>query len=380
MDGTPRLRAARFALAALVAGAFVVSAPVAGSLRSQLRSSFPQQFVWIVGSVIAALVAAAIVAALARVREHRAARYGAMASSLAAAVAFARWHATGRAEIDVVELFHFVEYGIITLLFYRAWKPLGDGSVWVLPVLAGLVVGTCEEWLQWFIPVRVGEMANVFLNLAAILCGLIFSVAADPPDRLTWRLRPGSPGRMGRVAALVILVFAMFVQSVHLGFRVVDEEIGTFESRYSKAELEDLQVRKRDEWRVHPLPLELHRVSREDQYMSEGVVHVQERNEAWAAGDALTAWRENQVLEKSYQPVLDTPSYVSKTGHRWAPEHRDDAQVRAAAAPSAPFASRAYPYPILVWPATRFWGLVGMAIGLLVSIPWYRDRAQPVIP
>jgi hypothetical protein len=370
MDDSPRLRPARFVLAALVAAVFVLSAPVAGQLRSQLRSSFPKQFVLIVGSAIAVLVAAAIVVALARIRARRGARYGAMALSLAGAVVFARWHATGRSEVDVVELFHFVEYGIITFLFYRAWKPADDGSVFILPVLAGLLVGTCEEWLQWFIPVRVGEMADVFLNLAAILCGLVFSVAADPPSRFTFRLRPGSLRRIGRVAACVVFVFAMFFQVVHIGFTITDDEIGSFDSRYSKAELQTLQLQKRDEWHVHPLPLELHRVSREDQYMSEGVVHVQERNEAWTAGDALTAFRENQILEKYYQPVLDTPSYVSKTGHRWSPEQRSDAQEKASTITAAPpYVSHAYPYPIVTWPATLFWGLAGMTIGALVGLP-----------
>jgi hypothetical protein len=232
------------------------------------------------------------------------------------------------------------------------------------------MVGTCEEWLQWFIPVRVGEMADVFLNLAAILCGLVFSVAADPPPHLTFRLRPGSPRRIGRIAALTLLVFAMFFQFVHLGFTVADDGIGSFESRYPKAKLEALQLRKREAWRVRPLPLELHRVSREDQYMSEGVVHVQARNEAWAAGDALTAWRENQILEHYYQPVLDTPSYVSKTGHRWSPEQRAAAQERAATMPeAAPYVSRAYPYPIYTWPATLVWGVVGMTIGALLALP-----------
>ena len=55
MNDNPRLRPARFVLAALVAVVFVLSAPVAGGLRSQLKSSFPRQFVLIVGSIIAVL-------------------------------------------------------------------------------------------------------------------------------------------------------------------------------------------------------------------------------------------------------------------------------------------------------------------------------------
>ena len=368
MDDRSRLHPSRFVAAALVAAVFVLSAPVAGGLRSQLRSSFPRQFVWIVGAIVALLVAGGFAAVLVRIRERRAARYGGVALALAGAAAFAWWHRTGRAEVDVVELFHFVEYGLITLLFYRAWQPAGDGSVFVLPVLAALIVGTCDEWLQWFIPVRIGEMADVFLNLVAILCGLVFSVAADPPAELTYRLRPVSVGRMARMAAVTVLVFAMFFQAVHMGYTITDEEIGSFVSRYSKPQLETLQVEKREEWRVHPLPLDLHRISREDQFMSEGVVHVQERNEAWAAGDILTAWRENRILEEYYAPVLDTPSYVSRTGFRWSSEQRADARARAGAADSAPYVSQAYPYPIVTWSPTLVWGVAGLTIGALLGL------------
>ena len=78
--------------------------------------------------------------------------------------------------MDVVQRFHFLEYGVITFLFYRAWKPLEDQRYWCCLVLAGLIVGTADEWLQWFIPNRVGEIADVLLNGIAIGCGLLFSL------------------------------------------------------------------------------------------------------------------------------------------------------------------------------------------------------------
>lgn len=369
MQQTPRFRPARFALAAAVAAAFVLSAPFIGGLRSQLRASFPDEFVWIVGSIIAVLLAAALGAALVRVRERRGARYSAIAASFAVAIAFTLWHRSGRPETDVVELFHFVEYGIITYLFYRAWKPAGDLSMLVLPMLAGLVVGTCEEWLQWFIPNRVGEWADIFLNLVAIGCGLVFSLGADPPAGLTLDLQRASRRRIARLSILALLVFALFFDIVHLGYEITDEEIGTFESRYTKARLEELREEKPAEWRVRPLPLEIRRVSREDQYMTEGVVHVQERNEAWTAGDGLTAWRENQILEKYFGPVLDTPSYVSRTGHRWSAEQRADAEARARQVAATPFVSNAYPGPLYTWPQVLLWLVTGLAIGILIGLP-----------
>ena len=62
-------------------------------------------------------------------------------------------------------------------------EPLEDSAILVLPVCAALIVGTADEWLQWFIPNRVGEIADVLLNGVAIGCGLLFSLGADPPAR-----------------------------------------------------------------------------------------------------------------------------------------------------------------------------------------------------
>ena len=88
---------------------------------------------------------------------------------------------SGLPDVDVVERVHFIEYGLLTWLFYRAWRANGDLSMFILPVLAGVLVGTLDEWLQWFIPVRVGEARNVLLNLVAIACGLLFGAALEPP-------------------------------------------------------------------------------------------------------------------------------------------------------------------------------------------------------
>ena len=379
-----RLRPSRFLLAAIVSAALILWAPFIGRIRSAIRSAFPGQFVTIVGAVVAVLVLGAVVAALVRIRERRAVRY----SLIAIALVFGTWYAvslgTGNAEVDVVERFHFVEYGLVTLLFYRAWRPLDDGSVYVLPVLCGILVGTLEEWFQWFIPVRIGEMRDVFLNGAAIGCGLLFSIGADPPAAFRFRLRRGSIARMGIAAGVVVLVFALFLQAVHLGFVVSGPDTGAFRSRYSAAELAALSADRAQRWRSDP-PLVLRRLSREDQYMSEGVWHVQARNKAWDARDWFTAWQENRILETFYAPVLDTPSYVSKAGHRWAPEQRADGQRRladAGAAAPASFVSAAQTYPLYTWPRPVFWAAV-CAVILIVVVPavlldrwWFAARSE----
>jgi hypothetical protein len=377
MAPPPRLQPARFAVAIALSAALVASAPFIGFIRSWIRTQFPGQFVRIVGAIVAVLALAAIGAAGLRIRERRGWRYGAIAIAVAGAVWYSAAEATGNPDVDVVQRFHFVEYGVIAYLFYRAWRPLADPAVIVLPLLAGLIVGTADEWLQWFIPNRVGEIADVFLNGVAIGCGLVFSVGADPPVDFASRLRPGSLSRIGRLGAAAIVALACFFDIVHLGYDLRDPAIGTFKSRYSQQRLAALAIEKQDEWHRRPPPLVVQRVSREDQYMTEGATHAQRRNEALAANDPAAAWKENLILEKYYAPVLDTPSHWSRTGLRWPPEQRADVLTRAATAGTS-FVSTANPYPIYAWSRVWFWaGSLIFAFAFWLACR-YADRADRV--
>lgn len=349
---------ARLAAAIAVSAALVLLAPFFGEVRRVLRATFPSHFVPILGAAAALIVCAVLVAALVRIRDRRASRYAAVATALACAVAYSLWTAGSDPQVNAVERFHFLQYGVITYLFYRAWRPLEDVSVFLLPVLAALIVGTAEEWYQWFIPARVGEMRDVFLNGVAIGCGTLFSAGIDPP-RLASRLKPGSARRLGRLGAAAVLVFGAFVHSVHLGHEITDPEAGTFRSRYTARQLLALARDRQQAWREAPPVHRPPRVSREDQYMSEGLLHVQERNRRWASGGIDAAWRENLILERFYAPVLDAPSYVSATGHRWPAEQRADAGRRRAATGNTQealrYVSRADGGFIRTWRRWTYW-------------------------
>jgi hypothetical protein len=362
-------RRVRLLAACAVAAALILSAPFIGQIRSAIRSAFPGQFVTIVAGAVGAAVAAAVLVALVRIRDRRARRYAALAAAVAIGVGYAVLTRTGRPEVDAVERFHFVEYGLVTYLFYRAWRDLEDASIVVLPVFAGLIVGTLEEWFQWFVPVRVGEMKDILLNGVAIGCGLLVSYAIDPARRIGLTLPRRSVGRIAVAASAAVLVFAAFFHVVHLGHEVTDEGIGTFRSRYDGPQLLELSADRSGRWKANP-PLRLVRVSREDQYMTEGLVHVQRRNEAWEEGNFAAAWAENVILEQYFVPVLDTPSFVSATGHRWPDAQRADAQARVAAGPSEPYVSQAYPYQLYVWPRTLYWTCVLLIVAALAIPPF----------
>ena len=360
----------------VASGAVVLSAPFMGQLRAILRSAFPGRFAVVVAGSVGAAIVVAVAFALVRVKDRRAARYAAILGAVAAGATYSFATASGVPDVDAVERVHFVEFGLISLLFYRAWRAAADLSIVALPIASGLIVGTLEEWLQWFIPNRVGEARDVLLNLVAIGCGLAFSIGLEAPARFSWRLRRGSATAIGLWSGAAALVFAMFLNTVHLGYEISDPETPQFRSRYTSEGLAAEARERTGRWRTAP-PATLVRVSREDQYMDEGLWHIRRRNESWQANDFAAAWGENRILEKFYVPVLDTPSYAAPAVSRWPPAQREDAEKRRPAE-NTEYVSHAEPYPLFPWPRGAFW-LAAIACALApvaAGLAWDRRRAD----
>ena len=217
---------------------------------------------------------------------------------------------------------------------------------------------------------------DVFLNWVAIGCGLLFSVGFDPPSRRILALGNRARRHSGLTGALFVLVFGLFFDAVHLGYRIDDPQIGSFTSIFTADELHAHARDRAVRWRTDP-PIDRTRLAREDQYRTEGIQHVQARNEAWGRGDVGTAWRENLILEAYYEPVL-------QRGHAWPAEQRHDALVRAEsnAGPDAPpFSSDAYPYDVYTWPSGVFWIVVLSIAAGLFALSWsVRAAPAPISP
>ena len=365
-------------IAWLVSGAIVLSAPFMGQIRAMLRSAFPGHFAAVVAGAVGIAVVAAVGAALMRVRDRRAVRYAAILGAVGAAAAYSFATASGTPDVDAVERVHFLEYGLISLLFYRAWSAAADVSIVALPVAAGLIVGTAEEWFQWFIPNRVGEARDVMLNLVAIGCGLAFSIGVSGLRAFSWRLRPGSATAIGVWGGAAALLFALFLGTVHLGHEIRDEGIA-FRSRYTSEGLASRARDRAERWKTSP-PKTLVRLSREDQYMDEGLWHIRRRNERWQANDFVAAWGENAILERFFAPVIDTPSYAAPGIGRWPAEQREDAERRRPAG-AAEYVSHAEPYPLFLWPRPVFWLIAGACAVLpaLAGLALDRRRAGAAV-
>jgi hypothetical protein len=269
-------------------------------------------------------IAVAVLVAIVRVRDRRRLRFTALAVSVAIGAFYIRLNA-----LSATESFHFVEYTLVACLFYMALLPADDGLILVLPAIAAIATGILDEWFQWFVPVRAGELRDIGLNAVAGVCGVLFAVSVSPPSRLTLRLSRRSRARVAGWGAFTLALLALFAVTVHVGYEVRDPEIGTFVSRHTAAQLSALAQDRAARWRASP-PVAIRRFSREDQYLSEGLWHVQRRNEAWQRGDVAAAWRENLILEKFFAPVLDAQTYASATLHRWPAEQRAEAASRPA--------------------------------------------------
>jgi VanZ family protein len=354
------MKPAALALAVAAAAALILSAAFISQVRNYIRATFPGHFVLIISGTVVVCIVAALVAAIVKIRTNRALRYGALAAAVVIAVAYTTATSSADPQIAWVERFHFVQYGLITFLFYRAWRPLNDAGVLLLPAIAAMITATVEEWFQWFIPGRVGAMEDVFLNWVAIVCGLLFSVAIDPPLAPPARLSRATTRHAALTLALFLVVFGMFFDSVHVGHEIRDPMVGTFRSIYTEAELHANAADRAQRWATAP-PIDRTRLAREDQYRTEGIQHVQERNRAWDRGNADAAWRENLILERYYAPVLTH-------GHAWPVEQRLDAETRSATSRELRYESAAYPYRIYTWAKVQVWsGILGaVAVVLLV--------------
>jgi VanZ family protein len=369
----------RLFLACAFSALIVLASPFMGQLQSLLRASVSTRaYVWSLGGVVIGSIAAAVAAAFIRIKAHRRRRVAAMAVAIGLGLAYTANLSTGDPTIDAVERVHFIEYGLIAVLFYRVWRRAGDVSTILMPVLCGFIVGTLDEWLQWFIPYRVGEMHDVFLNLTALACGVLFGIALEPPPSFSLRSEGRARARIGLAAGAAVLVFAAFVSSVHLGYTHDVDGIGQFQSQHTLEELNDSQADRMERWRSEP-PIGIRRLSREDQYLDEGLWHVRERNLRWDTGDITAAWHENLILERFFTPVLDSPSYASKTGTRWPPEHRADAETRRTPT-TVPFVSAAAPRTIYLWPKVVYWPAIGAVALLLMAPALLKGQSAPPRP
>jgi hypothetical protein len=364
----------RLVTAILASAALIAAAPFFGIVRDALLAALPRAFAPLLLGAFVLALAAAVAFAARRIRTRRLLRYGALAAALALAGALVVGFGSGELEVDAVERIHVVAYGLLAFLYARAFAHRGDLSTYLLALLSASLVGVIDEWLQWLVPTRVGEVRDTLLNAGATLPGLLVFGAVQPAPELG---RPSPAARRSclRLLALLVAVTGGFYDGAHLGHRIESPGIGSFVSYHSPEALRAAVAERAERWRTRP-PETLSPIAREDYFLTEATWRVKARNDALAAGDLTTAWLENRLLEEHYAPVLDLRGLRSGHLHRWPDWTREDVERRRPRPDPAPYASPVLAERIRTWPSRGlYWTVVTLTVLLLLAVASRLRRA-----
>lgn len=360
----------RVAVATSVSLGVILGGPVVGALRGALLERWPAAYIPVLAGTVAVCGLGLLAFTVLRLRRRSWRRLGAVGGAVAISVACAAAMRTGDTNVDVVEAFHFTEYSALALLFAWALGPLASGAAWAWAGYAAIFVGALDEWLQWFVPGRTGEVRDVAMNAVAVGCGLLLAAALDLGPG---PLQRGQSSWLARGAAALLLALAAFVATVHLGHQLNDPATGRFFSRHTASELLVSAQDRARAWGSGPVP-DQGRFGREDQYLSEALWHLRRRNREVDDGAPAAAWREQRILETYFAPVLRVATEDGPAGHAWPPAQA--AEIRAAAQDGATDAGDASPIPIYTWSRGAFWISAVTASAALVVLGAIIERRR----
>ena len=297
-------------------------------------------------------------------------RSAAWVAGIAVLYAFLSWRLRANPE----EAVHFIEYGILGFLLFRAFsRRVRDPLVYLAAGWLGAILGTTDEIIQWMTPRRVFGLRDVWLNVQAVglvqvllAAGLRPAYVRGPVSAHSVRLVCG----LG-AAHLVLLVLCLsntpprvdcytrrwpalaplrytYSMMAEYGYRHHDPEVGVFFSRFRRDDLRSLDraraeeaAARLDEFRDPARYEEFLRTWTPvtDPFTHEARVHLFRRDQnaerAWAMrgdpealrGHATVAWRENRLLELYFGNTLRLSGCVlPERASRLLDEHHDPAR------------------------------------------------------
>jgi hypothetical protein len=261
-----------------------------------------------------------------------------------------------------VEAIHFLEYGVLGALAFRALTHrMCDPGIYLAAALVGGIVGILDEAIQWLTPRRVWDLRDIWINFFAASLIQVGIAAGIRPPLIAGTPTPKSVRLICRIAALaMLLLLASLLNTPHriawyaervpaLGFlreraHMMLEygylhelpEIGRFRSRLPTAELERVDAERGAEAgrilagstdaeyesflaRYNPIsdPF-LHEVRihlfRRDRYLGKAERHSEK--ERRYRSDLTVSYRENQFLERFF------PNTLRHSGRNLTPERR----------------------------------------------------------
>jgi len=326
--------------------------PFARAVQNLVSDSFGRDFfLYVVGAFAVAVAYKAIISI-----RKRQLGIGAYAWLAVVGSAFAIY--TYNLRDNPVEAVHFIEYGILSLLVYRALvHRVHDYSVFVTATIVVGSIGVMDEWIQWLTPSRVWDLRDIQINFVAGGLTQLAIVAGLRPTLVKAVPNFASLGILCRVTAVGLLLFGLTLVNtparstrlaaevpglsflmesrnvmIEYGYLYHDSEIGVFRSRFTKAELAEYDRLRgveaasivdehisEENFRKF---LSIYSVPR-DAYIHEIGVHLFRRNRYLARAQTEedqapqhynVAFRENRILEKYYPNTLRNSSHLWSDG------------------------------------------------------------------
>ncbi len=356
-------------------GAIFLTIPVARPMQAALERHVGPRMYLVLALVVGALGMAATLVRLRRAPPQGLVRRLAWLVGLGL---FSVWVLLRQLQSSI-EAIHFVEYGILGFLLFRAWRHhVQDSLVYPVAGLGVALVAWLDEFLQWLVPGRFWDYRDIRLNLLAGVAVLAFiglvvvpaGIRGPVGRRSIWRtcvlawmllLALGistsiTPARADSVAARIpFLRFLVNNPSVvtEYGHRLIDPEIGVFHSRLDRAVLLRVDRERgatagtrlrRDDAFADPRAFLRSFPLSGDPYLHELLLHLAQRDHYYAVAwqyrtrdparfrhHLAVAWRENQILERYFARGL------AGAGRCWSPGRSET--CAEAADRSWPFAS-----------------------------------------
>lgn len=233
-----------------------------------------------------------------------------------------------------IEALHILEYGALAALIVRAMRPAGGGlAAGVFAALAVALAGLGDETVQFYLPTRSGDLADVWIDARAGVLGAIVGVAAWPAAlSLRW-------SRVWALAAVLIGSLAAYQHVVvGYGYHLQAGEV-QFTSRLTRAELDALD---RERGAEHARILEntaatgygtflAEYPARRAPFLYELRVHLYRRDRRLEKGDVEVACGEQALLEQVFANSFRGTSW------EWGPREK---------ARCAPYEGQAYVSPV----------------------------------
>ena len=377
--GSSSVRAKFLPLASILFGLGIVfSSPYIGMLRDYLALAFGDYFELFLYILLGTALLEIAIFLSVYIKTERLKRYGGAGAVALFLLLLRRGLISPDSRVALIELIHFAEYGVLSLLIFYALKgKLNNWLTYCWSLMLTTMVGISDEGLQWLLSSRVGEMRDLAINSSAALIGQLSLLLVIHPQGVYYRVFYRHLRSFFLGLALFILLGGLFVDYVQRGYWIEDNAIGRFKSRFSSSQLCQLQEERLRLWSQDPhLLRETSSNDREavwlieDFYLTEARCHTRWRNRYEVEGNLHRALKENLILIRYYH------SYLSLTHQLWEKKRVQDYLKKVGNQMKQPYCSLCFRYLYHLPRRSVYWLAVFSIAGITFCLALLQGRGK----